>query len=361
MDSSRVLDPEAIAVRAGREPSFLRLPAPATLFGERAMRLRQLAATSPAMADYLAFAAALSAAQHEAVIGGGAAGPGASSAEVPGADVFERAARDGLPPLPADDAWRDPHWHAVLRQLLSTLVPSLEAPAAAVVGALADVDDDALDALARRLLAGQPDPADLAPAPFVAAALQVRATLRVAAAAATHADLRGGAFGRIDDVRACPACGGPPTASVLQIGPDVGGQRYLHCAWCATQWHLVRITCAGCGNVQGLEMRHLQPAALSDDEAGRRPAVVRAECCPACGGYLKCVARDQDPNADPVADDVGTLALDVLLGDEGRGRIGLNYLVPAGPASGSASGSDAPDATATRANSPLAPPGREGA
>lgn len=333
MDSSRLLDPEEIAVRAGREPAWWRRARPDTLFGERAMRLRQLAPGHP-LADWLRFAAELSDAQHQAALAFGATDdPG-----VPPAEAFRQAALDGVPPLPWADTWRDARWRAVLRALLATMAPRLapDSPAAATAAALAALGDDALDAQAARLLAGDPDPEAFAAVPFVAAALQVHATLRVDAAARRHEGLREGVFGRIDDPRSCPCCGGPPVASVLPLGTEVAGQRYLQCALCASQWNLVRITCAGCGNTRGLEYRHLQPATLADDEAGRQAAVVRAETCPECHGYLKLVAQDQDPHADAVADDVATLPLDLLLAEAGFQRLGVNFLLMAAPPAGPA-------------------------
>ena len=58
-----LLSPEEIAVRAGRDVPYLRLPERARVFADRELRLRQLAAGHP-MRDYLLFAAELVQAQH---------------------------------------------------------------------------------------------------------------------------------------------------------------------------------------------------------------------------------------------------------------------------------------------------------
>ena len=41
--------------------------------------------------------------------------------------------------------------------------------------------------------------------------------------------------------------------------------------------------------------------------------LVQAETCDVCKSYLKLIRRDKDAAADPVADDLATLALDILV------------------------------------------------
>jgi FdhE protein len=55
--------------------------------------------------------------------------------------------------------------------------------------------------------------------------------------------------------------------------------------------------------------------------------IVRAEACPECRSYLKIVHQDKDPNVDPAADDLATLALDLLMGEENYAKSGINYLM----------------------------------
>ena len=59
---------------------------------------------------------------------------------------------------------------------------------------------------------------------------------------------------------------------------------------------------------------------------GTQPAV-QAETCPECRGYLKLCRLDRDPHLDPWADDLATLALDLLVDQEGFERAGLNFLL----------------------------------
>ena len=54
---------------------------------------------------------------------------------------------------------------------------------------------------------------------------------------------------------------------------------------------------------------------------------VRAETCDHCRSYLKIVYQEKDPWVDPVADDLATLALDLLLDEAGYARSGPNFLL----------------------------------
>jgi FdhE protein len=62
--TTRILDPEQIAMQAGRQMPFLRLPVRPLVFSDRQLRLRQLAA-SHSMREYLIFIADLAQAQHQ--------------------------------------------------------------------------------------------------------------------------------------------------------------------------------------------------------------------------------------------------------------------------------------------------------
>ncbi len=59
---------------------------------------------------------------------------------------------------------------------------------------------------------------------------------------------------------------------------------------------------------------------------------MKAEACEECRGYLKIVNMEKDPLVDPVADDLATLGLDVLMDEAGYERAGPNFLfVPGRP------------------------------
>lgn len=318
----RLLDPEQIAIQAGRQMPFLRLPERATVFAERALRLRQLAAGHP-MRDYLLFVAELVDAQHRVL---------PTLAAVPAsAEACDAAAHELRPPLPWDGP-REPGWADGLHTLLAELAPRLpDGPLRAAARRVAEAEAGWLAQQADRLLGGVGLGLDLAAAPFIAAGLQLGWTARVLATVDAHGP---GAFGRTDPATTCPCCGSLPTAGVTRIGADETGHRYLHCALCSTQWHFVRIKCARCESTKGIHYEQLEP------DPGRAPApagaaasgAVRAECCDACGHYLKLVAMERDPQVEPLADDLASLALDLLVTEAGHERHGVNLLLVFGDA-----------------------------
>jgi len=262
----------------GHSPVPVRLPAAVSLFENRARRLRELA-PGHSLAEWLDFVARLADAQAAVVATAAvAAGPGRQ-------------------------------WPADLRALLARLEGQLPDAMAPVLAALGQADAaalDALDALAVRLQAGQPSADDLAPAPFVMAALQVAWTRHSGSLAAEAVQAPATAS-------RCPVCGSTPVAGVIQVGAE-SGLRYLHCGQCHTAWHHVRASCVACG-----ESKALSYASLAGDEAG-----VRAETCGDCTTYLKLFLGDKRPGLDPVADDLATLAIDILVGEEGYQRLGIN-------------------------------------
>lgn len=50
----------------------------------------------------------------------------------------------------------------------------------------------------------------------------------------------------------CPVCGSPPVAGIVRIGDADHGLRYLHCALCGTEWHVVRAPCSHYDNDKGI-------------------------------------------------------------------------------------------------------------
>lgn len=317
--STRLLTPEEIAVQAGQQVPFLRLPERASVFAEREMRLRQLAASHP-MRDFLLFVAEIAHAQQALL-------KAYPAVALPDADAIRNAARLGAPPLPAALWPRDASWRAGLRRLLDALLPRLaDSPAQAGVLALQNADDDWIEQQAGKLLNGVMLGLDLAAAPLIAAGLQTYWTHLVLATQAAHGEPRASAFGRVDDATACPCCASRPTASVTRIGGDDAGYRYLHCSLCATQWHMVRVKCAHCESTKGIHYQSLQHRDTERTPETPRQAV-EAETCDECGHYLKIVHMERDPHVDPVADDLATVTLDLLVSEAGFERYGVDLML----------------------------------
>lgn len=326
MTTIRISTPEEIAARAGEAIPFLRPPDRATVFSARATRLRQLAA-GHAMRDYLIFVADVADAQQRML-------DGDLSQPCPDAGSLTRAASTGTPPLSASEWPRAPAWRGVYRSLVASLQRRPGGGAtAAVLGRLATAPDEWLDGQADRLLRGAPQGLDLGAVPLVAAALQVVWTDLLLRTLASGEGTIPAPIGRIEDPGVCPACASLPTASVIRVDGLHTGHRYLHCALCNLQWNMPRIACAHCGGTESIHYESLQPdAGHAQPATGAAEGTVRAECCGACGYYLKIVRMDQDAFADPVADDLASVPLDLLVSEAGRHRHGVNFMLLYGEA-----------------------------
>lgn len=312
------LSPEEIATRKTEEAAHLKFADLAFVFRDRALRLRQLAAAHP-MRDFLVFMADVADAQHTVL-----AAP--RTVALPSQAFLGDAARSGAAPL------EFPHWalNGEWREDLSDLLAKLQVrvgsgPAAEVLAGLQSAKPEHLDQQAGRLLSGIMLGLDMAAAPLIGAALQVYWTRLVARTQAAFPDL---AFGPIDSARVCPCCGSQPVASVARIGADQAGSRYLHCALCQTEWHMVRIKCSHCESTEKITYEELERADDASLPATMAPkGAVRAECCGECGHYLKIVDMGKDAHVDPVADDLATVALDLLVSEAGKVRHGINYML----------------------------------
>ncbi|CUJ17324.1 formate dehydrogenase accessory protein FdhE [Achromobacter xylosoxidans] len=284
----------------------IQLPARDSVFATRAARLRQLAVDSP-VADYLLLMARLVDAQQNALRGCNA--PPASE------DRIALAQAHGMPPLQAVGWPRDPLWRDILRQLVDEVAGGQDVPAEAleVCSALRralDEDTESLDDLAEAVLSEQHRGVDGAAAPFVMAALQVY-----------WSDLAS----RFDEKQlpvaspfgVCPVCASLPVASVVRVGGQFEGYRYLCCSLCATQWHMVRVKCSHCEDVESVAYQAIE---------GRAPAI-KAETCDRCHTYRKIFYQDKDLHVEPVADDLASLMLDVLVGEAGYSRASGNPLL----------------------------------
>ncbi|MFC7433353.1 formate dehydrogenase accessory protein FdhE [Hydrogenophaga bisanensis] len=320
----RVMSPEEIAARAGEETPFLHWPQRESVFAEREMRLRQLA-RGHAMEDYLGFLARI-AHQQQGLL------KTFPSVPLPDAQAADRAARAGLPLIPAADWPRDPAWRQVVRDMSQALSQEVAGKAAEVLSTLADADEVFLERQADALLHGLVTGLDLATAPVVGAALQVYWTHMLLATRDLHQG-QGQPFGRIDDETVCPCCGSRPTASVTRSAGESLGQRYLHCSLCGLQWHMVRIKCPHCLSGKSLAYQSLTGSS-GDSDSAAATAKVQAETCDDCGTYLKIVHTDRDPFVDPVADDVASVTLDLLVAETGKERHGVNFMLLFGDGGG---------------------------
>lgn len=338
----RILQPGDIEALDHTAFTRVRLPEPSSLYTDRAARLAQLADGNP-IADYLRFAARLVRAQGK--VAATLAPLSFSDAEV---QQIARAQEHSMPLFPAAEHI-DPVWREVLAQLLNALEqgggsskqPAEPLPEAiqGLVTRLRGMNSDELDALAHRMVtrlallqtpSKSTEADELALQPLVLAALQVTYTHR-----ASH--LRAADIPYTDPASICPVCAAPPVVSVLRIGGQSAGHRYLHCGLCSTEWHMVRVKCSHCESTEGVRYQGVESQA-EDAEAGTEIArkgasgkkeqqVVLAETCDHCHGYRKIVNQEKDPLAEPLADDLATLTLDLLMCETPYARAGANPLL----------------------------------
>ena len=298
----RILQPGEI--EALDHTSFPRiiLPETGSLFAERAARLRQLADGNP-IADYLQFVAKIMDAQQKAV----------SSVDISAADaeIIARAQEHSMPLLPAVDHI-DPAWQQVLDNMLDTLQGSegLPAPLQPLLKELRALAPETRDDIAKKLLQKEVAARHVGMAPFIMAALQVVFSKRAASIAARDVPMT-------DPASICPICACEPVASVIRIGGKMAGHRYLHCGTCACEWQMVRVKCSHCESTKGI---HYQGV----DGSGE---IVLAETCDECGSYRKIVNQEKDPLANPLADDLASLMLDLLMSETEFQRASPNPLL----------------------------------
>jgi len=278
------------------------LPDSSGIFWNRARRFGELAQGNN-LSGWLIFLGHITESQHRLLTD-------YPALPLPDDDCLAFARERCLPPLPASSWPRNPVWRQMLACLIRDILPHAPAPAQAILARLKALDNASLETLADQILRLELNGQHADYLPFIAAALQIHWT-------ALAAKLGPEKITPLAAPGLCPCCGFLPVGSVVRTDGDIPNLRYLHCGLCNTQWHLVRVTCAACGeNGHGIAYHYIE----SSDGA------VRAETCNVCKSYLKIIYRQKSPAADPVADDLATLPLDLLLNEAGYKRMSPNLL-----------------------------------
>ena len=295
--------PDPAMIGGVPKPPLAFLPEPVKLFQMRGRRFSFLAESND-LAPYLRFLAELSRLQARL------------AATLPPAEPLTperlaKAADGAMPPIDRAALAADPALDAVLLALAEQAeaidMPDEARQALAAVRA-ADVEQR-LWLLSNVLADSVPDDAT-APHLFAAAAVQVH----LARLAAT---LDADALVPVS-TGICPACGGRPVTSSVMGMQGIENIRYASCAGCATQWNEVRVKCLCCGSNKDVRYRSVETI----------DATVKAEACRECNRWVKILYQVKNASLDPVADDVGSLGLDVLMKDTEFTRGGFNpYLV----------------------------------
>jgi FdhE protein len=223
------------------------------------------------------------------------------------ADRIQTARANRMPPIDRASLATDAGLYATLDRLLD-LAADLDMPEPARIALSAVKAATLADRhwLLENVLADRIPDDSAAAHLFVAAAVQLHLS-RIAATlpADQLVPIRTGV---------CPSCGGlPATSSVIGIG-NLDGARYASCSCCTTQWNEVRLTCLCCGSTKGISYRSVETI----------DATVRAEVCSECDKWVKVLYQNKNHSLEPIADDVGSLGLDLMMKDTDKKRGGFN-------------------------------------
>jgi FdhE protein len=289
---------DPIAIGEITEPPFARLPDPAQLFNLRARRFAALAGHHE-LAPYLRFLSRISEVQDR--VQRDLPDPAMSDAE-----LIEQSRQFAMPAL-GRSLLDDPVFQLTIDRVLSSLADvDMPDPARTGLAVAAGAGGVERRAMAEQLLDKVIPQDGLAAHLFVATALQVHLA-RLAC--------------RLDVSRLvpigetlCPVCGSPPASSLVVGWPGAHGARFCACALCGTLWHAVRIKCVLCGSTGGI--------AYQEIEGG--PGTIKAETCSACQRFVKIMLQFKNAELEPMADDVASVGLDMLVAETGIRRGGFN-------------------------------------
>lgn len=301
--TQRILQPGEIEALDRTAIPRIRLPGRSGVFAARATRLSSLA-YGHALSGYLRLMATLVAAQERAFRD--------LSARMPTDAAMAEAQAHSMPIVNALAPERDPAWRAVLRRLVDDVdAAGATTPAlATLLDRLRGTADAELDRAADAVLALRLAEIDPAAAPFLMAALQV-----VWTNVASRLEPR--AVPYLETPGLCPVCGFLPVASIVRIGGAFHGYRYLQCGLCATEWHMVRVKCSHCDSTKGIAYHAVE----GGNEA------LKAESCDECRCYRKIGYQEKDHDFEPLADDLASVALDLLMAEAGYRRASPNPLL----------------------------------
>lgn len=284
------------------KPPVAVTPQPEILFAERAMRFRQLAVDHP-LRGYLEFMAGVAESQASIL-------KDLPPVTLPDDAELSRAFEFGMAPIARQSVEIGETALATLEALLKALKGiSMPDRAMASLDGVIAADEAERRAMIKNVLEDALPAEEIAEHVFVAAAMQVHFA-RLASA------LPQDKLTSVSD-GACPACGGPPVSSSVVGWQNAQSTRFVTCGCCSTQWHVVRVKCVACSSTKGIHYAHVEGTADT----------LKAECCDSCNTYLKVLYRITDPSLDPVADDVASAGLDLLVKGQGFRRAGFNVFL----------------------------------
>ncbi|WP_297323084.1 formate dehydrogenase accessory protein FdhE [uncultured Bartonella sp.] len=278
-----------------RTPPFVRLPDISTLFAERSKRFDELAPTSP-VKDYVDFMSEFTAAQQFTC-------NEFADVDIAGQDQVKAQAFE-MPPINRQAIISTPIFDDIAATFFNVL-----ARAKLKGSPLITLEDTRARRLewqdwAANIIAHQLPQENLAQHIYVTGALQIILTL---AAAKLDAKKLKPIEGNL-----CPCCGGSHSASMIVGWPSSEGIRFCSCLYCGSLWRYVRIKCTFCEQTAGISFREIDGG----------PGTILAETCDTCKRYCKQLNQQKDSHFDVFSDDIGSLALDLLMQEDGKFKRG---------------------------------------
>ena len=280
-------------------PPFAIRPDPQSIFLKRSERFATLA-KGHEIEGYLRFLADLCRAQHSVQ-------SELAPARLPSPEKLATAHEHMMPPISFSRLEPDEIANQTLLGIARKLsTGTLTQASKSAVDNVIAASDDARVAMMRAILVDEVPDTAIAEHILAAAALQVHFA-RLASGLDVDA-LKPIAPG------ACPACGSAPVSSMLVNWEGMYGSRFCTCSLCSTNWHTARIKCLACGGERGIAYHSIEGGS----------SVILGETCEGCHSYVKIFHQHKDAALDAVADDVASLALDIVLGKEGWVRASAN-------------------------------------
>jgi Protein involved in formate dehydrogenase formation len=114
----------------------------------------------------------------------------------------------------------------------------------------------------------------------------------------------------------CPFCRRKAGMGVLRPQGD-GASRFLMCFFCLGEWEFRRIVCPACGEEDSKKLPVY--TALQFDH-------IRVECCDSCKRYMKTVNLAKNGLAEPLADEIASVPLDLWAQEHDYSKLQMNLL-----------------------------------
>ncbi len=293
------VEPDPSVIGNIAKPPFVKLPDAQRIFADRAARFRALA-TGHQLEAYLKLLAGISQAQSDIQ-------QELPPPQMPDAGLLARAKEHKMPPLDRSTFNPDNVFDETFDRLLGR-AELLEMPreARAALDRVKAAETGARNMMVHNVLADAIPMEALAEHVFVAAALQVH-FVRLAA--------------RLDDGSLvdlghgiCPCCGGAPASTMIVGWTGADGTRFCACSLCGTLWNYTRVHCTLCGSNKKIQYQEVEGS----------QGLIKAEACEDCRGYVKMMYQQKHSDFEPIADDVASLGLDILVQELGFRRGGVN-------------------------------------